>query len=69
MGGIPFDEATFEFAEPEFTDPNSTLSQVNFYVAGNGLHIGLPPLSDNPFRWTWGNPSAWDLRPLCRDTR
>ena len=56
VGGIPFDEATFEFAEPVFTNPNSTLSIVRFFAVGDGNHFQLPALNDNPFRWNWGSP-------------
>ena len=71
VGGIPFDEATFEFAEPIFTDPNSTLKSVTFYAVGNGVHIPLTSLADKPFRWNWGEsqPGIYGLYAEVEDTR
>ena len=71
VGGIPFDEATFEFAEPVFTDPNSTLRTMHFYAVGNNNHMALSSLSDNPFRWNWGSPQpgVYGLYAEIEDTR
>ncbi|MFL2927322.1 MAG: hypothetical protein ACJZ72_01860 [Opitutales bacterium] len=71
IGGIPFDEATFEFAEPVFTDPQSVLSSIKFYAVGNNQHLELPELNDNPFRWTFGTaqPGVYALYAEVVDSR
>ena len=59
IGGIPFDEASFEFAEPVFSGyQDSVFSTMRFYAVGNNEHIEFSPLNDTPFRWTFGTPQA-----------
>ena len=47
VGGLPYDEATFDYLFPDFSEHNqSVLSEVRFHVVENGVHYQLDPKPD-----------------------
>ena len=50
VGGLPYDEATFDYLFPDFSEHNqSVLSEVRFHVVGNGGHYPVGSQARWPF--------------------